>query len=91
MELLQQWEYSNPHKPASVPVCSVVDVSVTTADIYTDGISTTVNGSRTPQFIHGVQGVQGPQPCTSSARINIFLVWGMIFQKAIYSVPYLKF
>ena len=32
-----QSRYSNPHKQASAPVCSVVDTSATTADIFTDG------------------------------------------------------
>ena len=57
--------YSNPHKQASAPVCSVVDTSATTADIFTDGASTTVN-----RFIHGIQGVQGVQcgqSCTSKS------------------------
>ena len=62
-----QSRYSNPHKQASVPICSVVDAFVTTADIYTDGASITVNRSHTSRSVHGIQGVPGSQPCTSKS------------------------
>ena len=59
--------YSNPHKQASVSICSVVDAFVTTADIYTEGASKTVNRSHTSSSVHGLQGVQSSQPCTSKS------------------------
>ena len=62
-----QSRYSFPHKQASVPICSVVDATVTTADLYTDGACTTVNRSHTSRSVHGMQGVQGSQPCSSKS------------------------